>query len=40
MLSLPRARPKLGESHAASGPGEGPKLIAFGATTHRCALAT
>jgi hypothetical protein len=38
---LPRARPHhWGKAMRGRGPGEGPKLIAFGAVTHRCALAT
>jgi hypothetical protein len=35
-----RARIGWGRAMRGRGPGEGPKLIAFGATTHRCASAT
>jgi hypothetical protein len=41
LFPLPRACPhQLGEAKRGRGPGEGPNLIALGATTYRCALHT
>jgi len=37
--AAPSAPASAGGSHAGRGPGEGPNLIALGATIHRCALA-